>query len=349
MLFLHRRNALATALCALACSQPALAQVAPPTTLQVDVENFVVYTYDVTDSSRFATDQSRTTSSLGLQQGGLRTFTTFIGIADIVAVNGMPAKGTWLTRGIVLNLQTSALPGQATADTVRTNMTDQVFEILRADGTPIGTIMASEVGFGAPPPGAPLTSIGNNKAITGGTGAFFGVRGQMGLSQSAGIRIASVSEDPANRRMNGGGTTRHLIQLIPISRPEIVSTTTGPAIFHADFSPVTAVKPAKTGEVLILRATGLGPTRPGVDYGRPFPPDALQQVNSPIAALVNGQQAEVTNAVGWPGLVDTYRVDVPIPDGIMAGTAGIQLSAAWIPGSPVSRNTVHLSTLMHFL
>jgi hypothetical protein len=336
MLLRHRRTVLATALCALACSQPGLAQVAPSITLQVDVENFVVYTYDVTDNSKFATDQSRTTSSLGLQQGGLRTFTTFIGIADIVAVNGIRAKGTWLTRGIVLNLQTSALPGQAIADTIRTNITDQVFEILQADGTPIGTITASEVGFGVPPPGAPLTSIGNNKAITGGTGAFLGVRGQVGLSQSAGIRIASVSEDPANRRLNGGGTSRHLIQLFPMSRPEIVSATTGSAIFHADFSPVTAAKPAKTGEVLIVRVTGLGPTRPGVDSGRPFPSDPIQPVNSPIAVLVNGQQAEVINAIGWPELVDTYRVDFRVPGGTTAGMAGVQLSAAWITTDQVS-------------
>src|SRR5437879_12291780 len=80
-----RRTALATALCALAWSQPGLAQVAPPITLQVDVENFVVYTYDVTDASKFATDPSRTTSSLGLQQGGLKTFTPIIGIAEIVS------------------------------------------------------------------------------------------------------------------------------------------------------------------------------------------------------------------------------------------------------------------------
>src|SRR6267378_5976364 len=114
---MKHKTALATVVCALACSQPGMAQVAPPINLQVDVENFVVYTYDVTDFSKFATDQSKTTSSLGLQQGGLRTFTPIIGIADIVAGNGMPAKGTWLTRGTVLNLQSSALPGQATADT----------------------------------------------------------------------------------------------------------------------------------------------------------------------------------------------------------------------------------------
>ena len=148
MLLRSKKTALATALYALVCSQPGLAQVASPITLQVDVENFVVYIYDVADSSKFATDQSKMTSSLGLQAGGLRTFTPLIGIADIVAVNGAPAKGTWLTRGIVLNLQTSPLPGQAIADTVQTNITDQVFEIQQANGTPIGTIMASETGFG---------------------------------------------------------------------------------------------------------------------------------------------------------------------------------------------------------
>jgi len=302
----------------------------------VDVENFVVYIYDLTDYSKLATDQSRTISPLGSQAGGLKAFTPLIGIADIVAVNGLPAKGTWVTRGIVLNLRTSALSGQAIADTIRNNITDQVFEILQADGTPVGTIMASELGFGAPPPGAPLTSIGNNKAITGGTGAFLGVRGQMGFSEGGGIRIASVSEDPANRRIHGGGTTRHLIQLIPASRPEILSTSAGPAIWHADFSPVTARRPAKTGEVLIVRATGLGPTRPGIESGRAFPVDGIQQVNSPIAVLVNGRQAEVLNAIGWPGLADTYRVDFRVPDGTAAGMPGIQLSAAWVPGTPVS-------------
>jgi uncharacterized protein (TIGR03437 family) len=114
-----------------------------------------------------------------------------------------------------------------------------------------------------------------------------------------------------------------------MSRPKIAA---GPAVFHADFSPVTTAKPAEAGEILIVRATGLGPTRPGVDSGHPFPSDALQEVNSPIAVLVNGQQAEVISAIGWPGLVDTYRVDFRLPAATTAGVARIQLSVAWITG-----------------
>ena len=148
-------------------------------------------------------------------------------------------------------------------------------------------------------------------------------------------RDASVAEDPANRILNGGGERRFILHLIPMSWPQIVTTGTGPAIFHADFTPVTAAKPARSGEVLIVTATGLGPTVPGVDPGQPFPLETVQLVNSPVAVTVNGKPAEVINAIGWPGQVNTYRVDLRVPDATASGTAAIQLTAAWIPGSAV--------------
>jgi uncharacterized protein (TIGR03437 family) len=120
-----------------------------------------------------------------------------------------------------------------------------------------------------------------------------------------------------------------------MAAPQIVTTTIGPAVFHADFSPVTAASPARAGEILIVQATGLGPTAPSVDPGQPFPTDAPLPVNSPLAVKVNGQDAEVINGFGWPGLVDTYRVDFRVPDGMAAGTASVQLSAAWIAGTAV--------------
>ena len=122
--------------------------------------------------------------------------------------------------------------------------------------------------------------------------------------------------------------------MIPMSAPQILITAGGPAVFHSDFSPVTAAKPARSGEVLIVQASGLGPTVPGVDPGQPFPADAILPVNSPLAVKVNGQDAEVVNGFGWPGLVDTYRVDFRVP-GVVAGTASVQLSAAWIAGTAV--------------
>ena len=121
--------------------------------------------------------------------------------------------------------------------------------------------------------------------------------------------------------------------MIPMFAPQIVATASGLAVFHSDFSPVTAAKPAKAGEVLIVEATGLGPTVPGVDPGQSFPTDSLFQVNSPVDITVNGRPAEVINNTGWPGLVDTYRIDFRVPDGTTAGMASIQITAAWIAGT----------------
>jgi uncharacterized protein (TIGR03437 family) len=121
-----------------------------------------------------------------------------------------------------------------------------------------------------------------------------------------------------------------------MSVPQIALTPNGPAVFHADFSPVNAAKPAHSGEILIVQATGMGPTVPSVDAGQPFPKDAQVVVNSPVDVSINGQPAQVINAIGWPGLVDTYRIDFQVPAEAAAGTAAMQLSAAWIPGVPVS-------------
>ena len=175
--------------------------------------------------------------------------------------------------------------------------------------------------------------------ITGGTGAFLGARGASGqivLPQATPARTASMTEDPANRRVNGGGTVRFVLQVIPLSRPEVLAGTAGPLITHADFSPVTAAKPAKPGEVLLARVTGLGSTVPAVSAGQPFQLERAQAVNSPVGVSVSGQSAEVVNAIGWPGLVDTYRVDFQVPAGTASGMAAIQLNAAWIAGSAVS-------------
>ena len=103
----------------------------------------------------------------------------------------------------------------------------------------------------------------------------------------------------------------------------------------SDFSLVTSSKPAAAGEVLSLFATGLGPTVPAVDPGRPFPSTPAATVNSPIEVKVNGNSAEVLGAVGFPGSLDGYQVNFRMPPGTAKGVATIQVSAAWIAGPAV--------------
>ena len=93
---------------------------------------------------------------------------------------------------------------------------------------------------------------------------------------------------------------------------------------------------AASGEILSLFATGLGPTRPGVDPGQPFPSNPLAVVNSPLEVIVNGKPAELLSAVGLPGAVNGYQVNFRMPPGLGKGHATIQISAAWVAGAPVS-------------
>ena len=313
------------------------AQTPPPTVLQLDIDNVVVYVEDTFDVSKFAANPNITPAA------SQPTFSFLTGIGDIVAVNGQPAKGAWTYVFQRVNLTTAPTPGRSIADTSRQGLIQANFEILSADGTPIGTIMCLGLGgTGTPPPGAPSSQIQGNSAIVGGTGAFVGVQGTQGaaVSTAAGTvanRQASIVEDPAFRRQNGGGKSRTVLMIIPSSRPQVIVTPNGPAIAHSsDFTLVSASKPAAPGEVLSLFASGLGPTRPAVDPGQPFPTSPLAAVNSPVTVTVNGELAEVLGAAGYPGAVDGYQVNFRVPPGTAKGTAVVQVSAAWVPGSSVN-------------
>lgn len=190
---------------------------------------------------------------------------------------------------------------------------------------------------GTPPPGAPPGAALANNAIVGGTGAYLGARGYVGQgTATVAPRRASMTEDPVNRRTNGGGKTRYVLEVIPMTQPQIMVGSSGPAVFHSDFSPVTPAKPAKAGEILVLLASGLGPTLPGVAPGQPFTADPLQVVNSPMQVIVNAKAGDALYAGGYPGVTDTYQVNFLVPDSTPTGQVSVQLSAAWIPGASVN-------------
>lgn len=110
--------------------------------------------------------------------------------------------------------------GLAIADTARAMIEDCSLEILNSDGTAVGTIFIHVLFGGAPPRGAPSTVTLSNMIVTGGTGAFFRVRGQVGQTGPWTPRVASVTEDPANRRVNGGGAESIVLQLFPAFDPD---------------------------------------------------------------------------------------------------------------------------------
>ena len=129
---------------------------------------------------------------------------------------------------------------------------------------------------------------------------------------------------------------RWVLHLIPMQVPQIVSFIGFPSVTHSNGSSfVTPDMPAEAGEILSLLVTGLGPTKPGVNPGQPFPSGPPAVVNSPVTVTVNGESAEVISAVGSPGAVDTYQVKFQVPPSTAKGIATVQVTAAWIVGTTV--------------
>jgi len=302
--------------------------------LHIELENATVYISDC-PSSQLATSASKLDRPLG------GAFEIGFAIADIVSVNGRPVKGTAYETVLASIVGSpNPVPRGALVDSPRTAVLQWDLDFVNPDGTAIGTIQISGLNGGPPPPGAPKEIGGGAYTVIAGTGAFFGVRGyfQPVQDRTLGERVTSACEDPAFRRVNaeGRGKRHPVLYLVPMTRPEILITPTGPAILHASvYSVVTAAKPVEPGELLTLYASGLGPTRPGVDPGQPFTSDPPQMVNSPVEVLVNGKPGEVLYAGGYAGAVDGYQVNFRIPDGTASGQAFIQLNSAWIVGGAV--------------
>jgi hypothetical protein len=121
----------------------------------------------------------------------------------------------------------------------------------------------------------------------------------------------------------------------PRLAPRIVETPDGPEIYHTDWSPLTGRNPARQGEVLIVKAKGLGATLPDVGSGKAFPAEPLVPVLSSVAARLNGLKMDVINAIGWPQSIDTYRVDCRIPNGIKGGQGTLELCVRGLSAPPV--------------
>jgi hypothetical protein len=308
---------------------PILQSTRRPVVLKIDLENEVDYQADISDPALFATIAAATTPATP------RNFFVVTIIADIVSVNDIPAKGTYVGRTRPIVASPNPTNGGAIADVKRTAMREHMFEILTTDGVEVGTIMSTGFSGGIAPPGLGISTVEKaNWAIVGGTGAYMGARGQIaGTGQSG--RAASMAEDPGKRRANLGKSNQFMLHLVPMDPPQIVTLPPGPAIFHSDFTRVTVGKPAVAGETLILFAAGLGPTTPDVDLTDTFPSSPPSTVNGPVTVTVSGLAAVVVSAVGVPGALNGYRVDFRVPANAGGGEKPVVLTAAWIPAAAV--------------
>jgi hypothetical protein len=238
-------------------------------------------------------------------------------IADVVSINGKPARGTYASHGVSLNTTNIDFP--------RNHSHYFVLNLQTAERVQIGDLFGTFLSAGNAAPGAP--SGAGNWAVYGGSGAFLGVRGQGSNAGGSNYHVTLMKEDMAVRRTNSAGLLKLDFFLYSANAPEIVGA------FHADLTPVTIANPARAGETLTLQVRAHWPTNPPREPGAVFKADPLQVVPNFVEVMVNQFPAEVINRVGWPATRDQYRVDVLLP-AIAAGEAEIQLTSAYVPGPP---------------
>lgn len=284
-------------------------------------------------------------STTELTPSGPRPGATVFAVGDVRSIDGVPVKGLYSNRPAPLFTTPNPGPetGPTIADVSRAAQIDHAFEILTDDGTPIGGFFAMGYALGRPPaPGSPPGSVAGNMAIVGGTGSFVGVKGTLTTGSPVDnlpeIRFASIRESTAVRRLNGGGTTRFIVHLIPSYSPDVVYLTDNlPAVFHStDQRLVTADDPALPGEILTMLVRNLGPTDPGVAPGEPFTRNPVNVITSPLSVKIDGELLQVTFAGGEPGAIGIYEVEFQMPDTVPAGRANVQVFSAFIGGTPFS-------------
>jgi hypothetical protein len=345
-----------------------------PTLLTVQLENLTAYYQDTVDLAQLAMQQEVSIASSGKPGSQTENFYNMFPlllVGDIVGINDdTTVTGLYLSKNIVTISSTTVTPanpnvamingvpitsaGEMISDAPIIGFRHDIFKILYPDPmapatTPpttmeIGSITASGVSGKPMPPGQPAEITGGDWAITGGTGAFLGVTGQMGgqagTASGAGIRAASVQEDPSQRRINAKNASSPApapyftgamgLYVIPMMPPQII--------------PV--LPPAHAGHTLTLYATGLGPVRyqsgatwVDVPVGQPFP--ANTTVISPVTITIDGTPIPIgpPNAQGVPGFSNGYQVEFTVPN-LAPGHYPIQISSAWVQSAAVKLHIV---------
>src|SRR5271165_2991598 len=94
--------------------KPSKGQVSA-TALNIEIQNLVEYQVDTFDFSKAGTNPNVTIGAFS--NSGCLGLNGVVALGDIVTVNGHPAKGTYVSRGVGVCMSPTATPRQPIADT----------------------------------------------------------------------------------------------------------------------------------------------------------------------------------------------------------------------------------------
>jgi uncharacterized protein (TIGR03437 family) len=204
------------------------------------------------------------------------------------------------------------------------------------------TICAVILNTAFAPNGRLLTSLGGTEVRIDGVLApmFYATPSQLGIQ----IPMEVAGRPTATFQVMAAGQTSaaHTI-FVDAASPGIFTvnqqgTGTG-AITHSNGSQITAVNPARPGEIVVLYATGLGPLTPPLVTGAA---SSGNQTAIPATVTVDGVAAEVLFSGSTPGLVGLNQINFRIPLStrpaidvpIVLSVGGKQSNSVMLPVSP---------------
>jgi len=139
---------------------------------------------------------------------------------------------------------------------------------------------------------------------------------QVGIQLPYGLKRTRVSLRVTNSR----GASNEVAASVAATSPGVFCCADSQSPFrgcvlHADYSPLSAQKPARPGEAVMIWLTGLGELTPAVRTGAANPAAPLAwAVEAPISVLFGGEPAvRVDYAGGAPGLAGLNQINATIP------------------------------------
>ena len=109
----------------------------------------------------------------------------------------------------------------------------------------------------------------------------------------------------------------------------------GGAVYKAkDGSQVTAANPASAGDSLLIYATGLGPTTPGLTSGMVAPVGTLY-TTAAVTAKFGTTNVQASSSVAVAGFGGVYQVTATVPTGLTAGPVSLQLQMGFAASNPI--------------
>lgn len=105
----------------------------------------------------------------------------------------------------------------------------------------------------------------------------------------------------------------------------------------SDFSVITRANPARTGEVVLIYATGLGAVLPGVASGAAAPGDPAAAAAASVSVQIGGVDAGTPLFAGLaPGFAGLYQINITVPSGVAAGDVPVVVTAAGVQSKTVT-------------